>query len=319
MTNSLNKKTILILTAIALLGGCGGGGSGPAPNIVPEVQVAEFGEVRSFSDHIEVDIRFPTLDTTLGGTLFLPVGQQAFATVVLQPGSQPWLRTTTADYAGSGADYYNSLGIAALSYDKRGGGQSGGICCQANIVQLAGDALAAVDAISLHPQVDVTRIGIDGVSQGGWVAVNAAARSADIDFVMSKVGPAVSTFEEEEYSRLTGDDDCVASGLTNEEIDAAMATVVPAGYDPRADLMVMNQPGLWLFGGLDTSIPTRQSIVVLEEIRTSSVKDWEILLQPDANHFMVINGGPCQMVGPLVNNAPAFESWLSRVLTNSLP
>ncbi len=312
----IEARVFLIMLA-TILAGCGGN-SGPRLNVVPEVQVVEFGETRTFQDHIETDIRLPTSDTTLGGTLFLPLGQGIFPVIVLQPGSQPWQRTTTSDYPDSGAAYYNSLGVAAWSYDKRGVGQSGGICCQGDIRQLAGDALAGLDAVSLHPQVDVTQIGIDGVSQGGWVAINAAARSASVAFLIITGGPAVSTFEEEEYSRLTGDNVCVASERSNEEIDQIMAAITPAGYDPRADLVRINQPGIWFYGGLDTSIPVRQSIAVLEETRTAGTKDWEIVLQPNANHFMILNGGPCQSVGTRVSNLEVFEEWFDRVVTGDV-
>lgn len=291
------------------------GNSNSRRNIVPELQIIEFGDTRVFPDHIETDIRLPTSDTTLGGTLFLPLGQGVFPTVVLQPGSQPWKRTNTTTYPGSGAAYYNSLGVAAWSYDKRGVGQSGGICCQGDIIQLASDLLAGIDAISLHPNVDVKKIGIDGVSQGGWVSVNAAKRSSKVAFVINKVGPAVSTYEEEEYSRLTGDSVCVASGRSDIEIDELMANTTPGGYDPRTDLAVMSQPGIWFYGGLDTSIPVRQSIAVLEGLRTAGAKEWEIILQPNANHFMVKDGGPCQTVGTMVSNVEEFEKWFDWTVT----
>lgn len=307
------KARIFLLLLTAALVSCGIDSSF-RPNTVAEVLLVEFSDTRVFADHMETDIRLPTSDTTLGGTLFLPLGRGVFPAVVLQPGSQPWERTNTADYLGSGAAYYNSLGVAAWSYDKRGLGKSGGICCQGNILQLADDALASIKAISVHPRVDATRIGIDGVSQGGWVAVNAAARSTSVAFVISKVGPAVSTFEEQEYSRLTGDSVCVASGRSELEIDNLMAHVKPAGYDPRPDLAAMSQPAIWFYGGLDTSIPVRQSISVLKELRTADSKNWVIILQPYANHFMIENGGPCQSVGNKVSNVQDFERWFNRVV-----
>lgn len=309
----MNKRRFSVVLSLAALvsSGCS---SSPQPNVVNEVEAVEFGDMRDFSDHIEVDIRLPTSDTTIGGTLFLPIGQGVFPAVVLQPGSQPWERTTTASYGGSGAAYYNSIGVAAWSYDKRGVGQSGGTCCQGNIEELATDALASIDAISLHPQIDVTQIGIDGVSQGGWVSVNAAARSTTVAFVINTVGPAVSTFEEQEYSRLTGDTACVASGLSSNEVDERMAEVSPAGYDPRKDLAAMNQPGIWTYGGLDTSIPVRQSIAVLEALRLVAGKDWEIVLKPNANHFMIEDGGPCQENGDRVSNLEEFERWFAQTV-----
>lgn len=297
---------------IALLPGCTGN-NGAKRNFVREVQTVEFSQVRTLPGHTEIDIRLPATDTTLGGTLFLPTGDGVFPVVILQPGSQPWQRTTTVDYPDSGAAYYNSLGVGAWSYDKRGVGQSGGVCCQGKIKQLAADVLASIDAVSLHPQVDVSKIGIDGVSQGGWVAINTAARSADIAYVISKAGPAVSIGEEKVYSRLTGDSDCKPSGLTREEIDTSMAVVLPAGYDPRVDLAKMNQPAIWFYGGLDTSIPVRQSIEVLEEIKVAGAKNWKVVLQPDANHFMVLNGGPCQGAGERADHSAVFEDWLRQI------
>lgn len=308
------EHRVCLLISLAILVSCTGN-SKPMTNVVPEVQVVEFGDTRMLSDHVEADIRLPASDTTLGGTLFLPTGPGVFPVIVLQPGSQPWERTTTVNYPGSGAAYYNSLGVAAWSYDKRGVGRSGGICCQGNIVQLADDALASIEAIALHPQIDVTQIGIDGVSQGGWVSANAAARSSSVAFVINTVAPAVSTYEEEEYSRLTGDSDCLASGRSINEIDELMAKLAPGGYDPRPDLAAMSQPGIWFYGGLDTSIPVRQSISVLEELRTAGAKDWEIVLQPNANHFMVLNGGLCQSVGTRVSNLQTFESWFNGIVT----
>jgi dienelactone hydrolase len=263
------KARVFLFLLTATLVSCGGN-SRPRQNIVPEVQVVEFGDTRVFSDHIETDIRLPTSDTTLGGTLFLPLGQSVFPVVVLQPGSQQWMRATTMDYQSRGAAYYNSLGVAAWSYDKRGVGQSGGICCQADIAQLAGDALAGIDAISLHPQIDVAQIGIDGVSQGGWVAINAAARSTRIAFVISKVGPAVSTYEEKEYSRLTGDNVCIASGLSNNEIDDFMAANTPAGYDRESGFR-QNEPTwnlvLWWSGHINSCTPEHSGLGRIKDRR----------------------------------------------------
>jgi pimeloyl-ACP methyl ester carboxylesterase len=64
----------------------------------------------------------------------------------------------------------------------------------------ATDALAAVALLRLRPEVDPTRIGVWGPSEGGWVAPIAAAQSPDIAFVILKSGIAVTPEEQMEYA-----------------------------------------------------------------------------------------------------------------------
>lgn len=62
--------------------------------------------------------------------------------------------------------------------------------------------LAAVEAIRSQPEIDPDRIGLLGVSQGGWVAALAAAESADTGEVAAVVtvsGSGVSVAEQERY------------------------------------------------------------------------------------------------------------------------
>ena len=62
-----------------------------------------------------------------------------------------------------------------LVYDKRGTGRSGG-AFSANFRVRAGDAAAAAAAVAARADVDRTRVGFAGYSQGGWVAPLAAQK-----------------------------------------------------------------------------------------------------------------------------------------------
>ena len=56
---------------------------------------------------------------------------------------------------------------------------------------LAADALAAVGFLRARAEVDPARIGLLGHSEGGLLAVMAAARSKDVGFIILVSGPAV--------------------------------------------------------------------------------------------------------------------------------
>ncbi len=68
------------------------------------------------------------------------------------------------------ADTVPQCGIAVLLYDRRGSGQSEGDFNTASFADLAADGAAAFDALRLRPDIDGSRIGLYGISQGGWIA-----------------------------------------------------------------------------------------------------------------------------------------------------
>lgn len=95
------------------------------------------------------------------------------------------------------------LGIAVLVFDRRGHGESSGNFRAADFDDLATDALAALEFLASRPHIDAKRIGVWGVSQGGWIAPRAASKSESIAFVISVSGPGVSPAEQMIYSAET--------------------------------------------------------------------------------------------------------------------
>ena len=81
------------------------------------------------------------------------------------------------------AERFAKEGIAALVYDKRGAGKSGGeykgeqSVSEKNIALLAEDAIAALKKLSGHPSLKGIPVGFAGISQAGWIGPLAAAKS----------------------------------------------------------------------------------------------------------------------------------------------
>lgn len=84
------------------------------------------------------------------------------------------------------------MGIAVFTYDRRGYGKSGGTQKNAGFQILADDALAAVKMLEADARIDPKRVGIWGLSQGGWLSLLAASGNSEVSFVVSISAPVVT-------------------------------------------------------------------------------------------------------------------------------
>ena len=156
---------------------------------------ATFDSAVVLPSHREFGVRFTCVGTQLAGTLNVPLGRGPFPAVVWVHGAGESARLPY-----DGAPLVQALvdsGIAVLSYDKRGVGESVGECCPGDYGQfnlLAADVDGAVAALRSRPEIDPSRIGLLGASQAGWVVPLATVRSnRRVAFTALVDAPAVST------------------------------------------------------------------------------------------------------------------------------
>jgi uncharacterized protein len=135
-------------------------------------------------------VHFVSGKITLAGTLVLPAGSHPHPGVVLFHGSGALARDLLT------ARWFAEQGIAALAYDKRGVGESTGNFRTVPFMELCDDGLAAIDYLKSRKEIDAKRIGVWGLSQGGWLGPLAASRSPVVSFVISVSGPGVSPGEQ---------------------------------------------------------------------------------------------------------------------------
>lgn len=131
---------------------------------------------------------------TLHGTLTIPAGEGPFPALVLVTGSG----TQNRDEEVFGhkpflvlADYLTRHGVAVFRYDDRGYGASPEERERlrgTTTLDLTEDALGAFDRLCDHAAVDPSRIGIGGHSEGGTIALLAAAAEPRVAFVVSLAG-----------------------------------------------------------------------------------------------------------------------------------
>jgi hypothetical protein len=134
------------------------------------------------------DVTIPGDGVHLAATLRLPAAAGSFPAVVLVHGSGPGERS----YFAVMSSYFASLGMAVLTYDKRGCGGSSGDWREVDLDVLAQDALAAATWLATRPEIDPRRVGLWGISQGGWITPLVASLADGLAFVINSSGPAVS-------------------------------------------------------------------------------------------------------------------------------
>jgi uncharacterized protein len=143
----------------------------------------------------EEPVTFHNDSVQLAGTLYLPRTGGRHRAIVCVHGSGPVDRSS---YAGKAA-YLASRGTAALIYDKRGTGQSTGDWQTASAEDLAGDALAGVRLLRQRRDIDSARVGLEGFSQGGWIAPLAASRSRTVAFVITGSASGINPADQSVY------------------------------------------------------------------------------------------------------------------------
>ena len=143
------------------------------------------------------DVSYPNSSEghSLAGTFTRPPGDGPFPAVLLISGSGPQDRNEAL--LGHRpflvlSDHLTRSGLAVLRFDDRGVGESGGDFASATSADFASDALAGVAYLKTRADVDASKIGLAGHSEGGLIAPMAAVRSSDVGFVVLMAGPGVA-------------------------------------------------------------------------------------------------------------------------------
>jgi fermentation-respiration switch protein FrsA (DUF1100 family) len=144
---------------------------------------------------MEVTFQNPVGKFELAGTLTLPEKKGHYPAVVLISGSGPQNRDE--ELLGHKpflviADFLTRHGYAVLRYDDRGTGSSKGEFKGATTVDFAQDASAAADYLRSVEEIDTTRIGLIGHSEGGVIAPIVASERKDVAYIIMMAGPGLT-------------------------------------------------------------------------------------------------------------------------------
>ncbi len=232
----------------------------------------------------EVEFKNAGAGITLAGTLTLPAGEGPFPAVVLISGSgqqdrdesilghKPFLILS---------DHLARNGIAALRYDDRGIGGSGGDPALATTEDFATDALAAFEYLKTRKEIDTAMTGLIGHSEGGIIAAMVAAGSEDISFIVLLAGTGIRGSEILlEQNRVLLEQQRVPAGIVEKRIEQLLGEYeILAGHpdDEEAKEAIINASTsfmerftpeeLKLYGFSEDTVKKRAEILVSPWIR----------------------------------------------------
>ncbi len=261
------------------------------------------------------DVTFQNGGVTLHGTVVAPPGGTKLPGLVMVHGSGEHGRDDYRDQA----EAFARQGIATLIYDKRTEGYSQ---FERSYSTLADDALAAVSVLRKRAEVDPARVGVWGLSEGGWVAPLAASRSSDVAFVVTLGANGVEPSRQQAWAienqlrRLKMDGSIVRMASSTMMRQLVGGGVFPeAYYDPVPVLKSLRQPVLGVWGAKDILTPPGEAVRIFRE----SVAHHTLRVFPDAQHqlrrttdgFDKLPGyapGYLELVGAWVNNPPTTST-----------
>ena len=263
----------------------------------------ETGAGSRFEEH---HVEFHNQDVKLAGSLLLPESDRPVSAVVFVHGAG---RQTREPYREVG-EYFARQGMAALIYDKRGTGESGGAYeSREPYENLVNDALAGVAFLKERREIAASQIGIWGLSQGAWISAAAASRSEDIQFVVV-VGASVADgtmfyyrdnlFQKYGLSEKLRDLAEKAQLLVetlphNLQDESLLSSFQPRSYPPPDKFVHpawshVKQPVLVMWGQLDQHLPVGESILGLKNsLARANNEKWTMIILPRAKHSLGIS------------------------------
>ncbi len=243
------------------------------------------------------DVKFESEGDTLAGSILIP--KKTFAAVVIVHGSDPVKREMEF------AKLLAKEGIAVLTYDKRGVGQSGGVYVgpsvgtnnidSTNLNLLAYDASAAINTFRSFVKNKKIQIGLIGFSQAGWIIPLAAEKNKEVNFMAIFSGPVISTLEQLRFQFYTNGNEKFWD--THTELDASEHIKSDTDKyqfvetNPQKQLSKLTIPGLWIFGGKDIQVPVSLSMENLNKLKKKG-KKYEYSLFPALGHNTSFSQSP---------------------------
>ena len=213
-------------------------------------------------------VEVPYGTTILPAYLRLPETVQAAPVVIMVPGLD-----STKEELQATAEYFLARGLATLAVDGPGQGEAEYELSIEPAYEKV--AAAAVDCLQTIQDIDSEKIGLFGVSLGGYYAARAAAYEKRLKAVVALAGPYRFDLDWDELPPQTRATFQARSGAKSAEdarAKAADLTLEEAAAHIDTPLLVVG-------GGRDTIVPAYHAERLAGEVKTA-----ELVIYPDGSH-----------------------------------
>jgi len=230
--------------------------------------------------YTEVTFRNEEQDLNLAGTLFVPDGDGPFSAVAIIHGAGTSKRENSWYLAL--VSYLQENGVVVLLPDKRGLEKSEGNWRTSSYEDLATDSLAAVDFLKNQDLVEVSEIGIIGMSQGGQISPLVAVQSPDVRFLIDMVGTSLNNYDVLHYEEtnnlrvmgfLPGVSDLIAypSTFVLRKFTQKGFWDAVGNFDALPYWKELSIPTLVMYGGDDPNVPAEASKARLDTLHKENI------------------------------------------------
>jgi dienelactone hydrolase len=215
-------------------------------------------------------VHVPYGGTELAAYLRVPAvaGPARPPVVIMAPGLD-----STKEELQATAEYLLARGVATLAIDGPGQGEAEYELPIEPAYEKV--ATAAVDYLRSRADVDTGRIGLFGVSLGGYYAARSAAYEKRLKAVVALAGPYRFDLDWDELPAQTRATFRVRSGAKSAEAARARA----AEFTLEAAAAHIETPLLVVGGGRDTIVPAYHQERLAREVKTA-----ELVIYPDGGH-----------------------------------
>jgi alpha-beta hydrolase superfamily lysophospholipase len=213
-------------------------------------------------------VEIPYGTTALPAYLRIPETVQAAPAVIMVPGLD-----STKEELQATAEYFLARGLATLAVDGPGQGEAEYELSIEPAYEKV--ATAAVDCLQTIQDIDPEKLGLFGVSLGGYYAARAAAYEKRLKAVVALAGPYRFDLDWDELPPQTRATFQARSGAKSAEdarAKAADLTLEEAAAHIDVPLLIVG-------GGRDTIVPVYHQERLAKEVRTA-----EFVRYPDGSH-----------------------------------
>jgi len=240
-------------------------------------------------NYTTTEIKFVSEEISLSGTIFIPDKVKTAVVIVHGSGQEKRMLNFAA--------ILTNNGIAVLTYDKRGVGESTGVYAGpevgtnnvdfSNLNLLSLDASAAVNSLSKYLSNDQIPIGLIGGSQAGWIIPLTAEKNKKVKFMTIFSGALITVKEQLRFQFYTNGDinfwDAHSEEDTRKHVFYDPDKYEFIDTNPNEILSKLSIPGIWIFGGKDIQVPVKLSIEYLDILKSKG-KNYEYKLFPNLGH-----------------------------------
>ena len=267
-----------LMLILVLFIGCSG-----IPCLPPEYYAPEEG-----APYVAEEVNVSTqAGHILAGTLTIPKDvNQPLPGVVLISGSGAQNRDNSPSYMSEyrpfrqTADALSRRGIAVLRMDDRGCGCSGGGPFKsATTAERADDIRAGIAYLKDREEINGSRIGLIGRSEGAIIAPIIAVTDSSITAIVLMAGPATKLNIILDFQEGAG---WRGSALSMNEWQEFLIE-----YDPLPTAEMVKCPVLILHGDQDKKVPVEHANVIAEAIRKGGNQDVTVHIFPGYNHAFI--------------------------------